>query len=290
MVKRGKKKSVKKTTKKNKVSKKKISPTSRLKKTRRKKRVIKKIVDSSKNVLRRAGIIKKVPRAGSGIPSFDNMTEKGFERDSINLIVGGSGSGKSIFALQFLMEGLKRGETGLYVTFEERKDEFYKNMKKFGWDLEKAEKSGKFIFLEYSPEKVKMMLDEGGGTIESLVLRYKIQRMVIDSITSFSLLFDDPLSKRQANLGLFDIISKWECTTLLTVQDDPSKVKGGNISTIEFEADSITLLYFTKIKGKRQRFIEILKMRGTKHSKETRIFEISPRGIKIGRRAIIKNL
>jgi len=237
-------------------------------------KVINKIVKDSKGILRQTGIIKKLPRAGTGIHGFDKLIEGGFERESINLVVGGSGSGKSIFAIQFLMEGIRKGETVLYVTFEEKKIEVFRHMKKMGWDLERLEKSGKFIFLEYSPEKVKMTLDEGGGTIESMVLRHKITRMVMDSITSFSLLFDDPLSKKQANLGLFDIINKWKTTTLLTVQQDPLRGKGDELSSIEFEVDSITLLYFTKIKGKRQRYLEVLKMRGTNHSKQTYTFEI----------------
>jgi circadian clock protein KaiC len=219
-------------------------------------------------------------RTPSGIPHFDQMTKGGFEKESINLVAGGSGSGKTIFAIQFLLEGIRRGETVLYVTFEEKKEDFYENMNKFRWDLEKAENAGKFIFMEYSPEKVKMMLDEGGGAIETTVLKYKVTRLVIDSITSFSLLFEDELAKRQAILGLFDIIRKWNCTTLLTVQHNPSDTDNRGISSAEFEADSITLLYFVKIKSTRKRFIEVLKMRGTDHSKDIHSFSIK-KGIEI---------
>ena len=94
-------------------------------------------------------------------------------------------------------------------------------MKELGYDLAKAEKSGKFTFLEYSPEKVKMMLDEGGGSVESTVYKNKVTRLVIDSLTSFALLFDKEKEKRQAVLNFFDILRKWNCTTLLTVQYDP---------------------------------------------------------------------
>ena len=114
----------------------------------------------------------------------------------------------------------------------------------FGWDLERYEKDGKFVFLEYSPEKVKMMLEEGGGTIENIVLKSKIKRIVIDSITSFSLLFDDELSKRQAALALFDIIRKWNCTSLLTLQENPGGKKNQPFSSLEFEADSILFLFY----------------------------------------------
>ena len=76
--------------------------------------------------------------------NLDRITEGGFEKNSTNLIVGGSGNGKSIFAIQFLIEGLKLGESVLYIAFEEKKKDFYTNMLGLGWDLEKYEKSGKF--------------------------------------------------------------------------------------------------------------------------------------------------
>ena len=127
----------------------------------------------------------KQKRIPTGISNFDKMIEGGFEEYTTNLLVGSSGSGKTIFSVQFLVEGMKRGEKCLYITFEENKLQFYRNMKRFGWDLEAYEKKGLFYFLEYKPGKVKTMLEEGGGTIESIVLKNKISRIVIDSITSF---------------------------------------------------------------------------------------------------------
>ncbi len=222
----------------------------------------------------------QIARIPSGIKGFDKLIEGGIEKDSINLVVGDSGSGKSIFSMQFLVEGLKRGEKCLFVTFEEKKKEVYEDMARFGWDLEKYEKEGKFFFLEYNPEKVKMMIEEGGGEIESLVLKQKISRLVIDSITSFSLLFEDELEKREAALTLFDLIKRWGITTILTLQENPIERKSGS-SPIEFEADSIILLYFIKKGNKRERFIEIYKMRGTDHSTETHKMEITEKGIEI---------
>ena len=227
---------------------------------------------------RRAGSDRIV----SGIKNFDSLVEGGFEKNSVNLVVGGSGSGKTIFAVQFLVEGIKSGENVLYITFEENKKEFYANMSRFDWDLEKYEKESKFFFLEYSPEKVMTMLEEGGGAIEAIVIKNKIGRIVIDSITSFALLFNEELDKREAALVLFDMIRKWNCTSLLTLQEEPTNRNEGYSVSLEFEADSIILLYFTKIKGERKRFIEVLKMRGTKHSTKTYPLEITEDGVELG--------
>lgn len=252
---------MRKKTKRGKVKKVKKKTSKKAKKIKKKKRISKKV--------------KKVEeRESTGIEGFDRLIEGGFEKGSINMVVGDSGSGKTIFAMQFLIEGLRRGEKCLFVTFEEKKEEFYSNMLDFGWNLTDYEKQGKFFFLEYNPEKVKTMIEEGGGEIESLVLKHKISRLVIDSITSFALLFEEELEKREAALALFDIIRKWDVTSMLTLQEDPKK-REGESSSLEFEVDSIILLYFIRQKKERQRFIEVLKMRSTKHSRQIHALEIS---------------
>jgi len=220
-------------------------------------------------------------RVATGIKNFDSLIEGGFEKNSTNLIVGSSGSGKTIFAVEFLIEGMKKGENCMYITFEEGKEEFYSNMLDFGWDLTKYEKEEKFFFLEYTPEKVRTMLEEGGGTIESVVLTKKIKRIVIDSITSFELLFEKELEKRESALSLFNMLSKWDCTALLTYEGTPAPEKKVTSRVLDFESDSIILLYFIREKKQRNRYLEVLKMRGTKHSLSIFPFTIEKEGIAV---------
>jgi len=253
-----------------------------------KKKVIKKTAERKypiiKNIVSKTKLPKGPIRIPTGITNFDSLIEGGFEKDSTNLLVGSSGAGKSIFAVQFLIEGIKKGEKCLYITFEEKKQEFYSNMADFGWNLTELEKQGKFIFLEYTPEKVKTMLEEGGGIIESIVLNKGIKRIVIDSVTSFELLFEQDIEKREAALELFNMLRKWGCTALLTYEEEPA---GGNklsSHTLEFEVDSIILLYFVRGKKERNRYIEILKMRGTKHSRNVYPLSIEKSGVVIGKK------
>jgi len=214
----------------------------------------------------RAGKAKKSQtrvRVSTGIHGLDSFIQGGFKQGSINLIEGGPGSGKTIFATQFLLEGLKKGEPVAYVTFEVMKDKFYENMKIFGWDLEKYEEKGLFHFLAYTPEQIKKILLEGGGTIDTLVHQKKIKRLVIDSITSFALLYANELAKKEAALTLFNVINTWACTALLTAQEEGSKEHGELVSAaLDFEVDGIVLLYHRKKKNQRFRGLEILKMRG----------------------------
>ncbi|HLD42368.1 MAG TPA: ATPase domain-containing protein [Candidatus Nanoarchaeia archaeon] len=220
-----------------------------------------------------------MPRVSSGISKLDTLLQGGFQKNSINLVAGTAGSGKSIFAIQFLVEGFKKGESGIYITFEEKKEKVYESMLEFGWDLAKYEKEGKFSFLEYTPEQVKKVLVEGGGIIEHIIEKMKAKRLVIDSITSFVLLYEDELTKKEAALALFELINKWDCTAVLTSQ--------GNVTdesvtaAMEFEVDGIIFLYHRKQKGVRNRALEVIKMRGTKIPDKTFPFDITKEGIEV---------
>jgi len=243
--------------------------------------------ESSGSIFKNMGAVRKIPdkivRIPTGISQFDKIIQGGFEKNSINLLVGETGSGKSIIGMQFLMDGIKKGEKCLYITFEETKKSFYLNMKELGWDLEEYEKKGDFYFLDYTPRKVNTMLEEGGGIIENIVLNRKISRIVIDSITSFILLFDNEIEKREAVLSLFNLLKKWDCTTIVSHEGDPLKDESG-LRILEFATDSIILLYFLRKGPDRDRFLEVLKMKGTDHSKKVYPVSIGKKGVSLSSR------
>ena len=233
---------------------------------------------------------KKSTKISTGVDGLDKITEGGFEKNSTNLIIGNTGAGKSIFGIQFLIEGIKNGEKGLYITFEEKKEDFYKNMLNLGFDLEEYEKKEQFFFLEYTPGKVKTMLEEGGGIIESIVLRRKISRVVIDSMSSFELLFENDLEKRESELTLFSMLRKWNCTTIITYEQEPTRNIKLESRVLEFESDSLILLYFVRQKEQRERYLEVLKMKGTNHSKGIHNFQIEKKGIKLNTKNFSKEI
>ncbi len=222
------------------------------------------------------------------IPGFDELIKGGFKRNSVNLIAGNAGTGKTIFAAQFLINGaIKKKEPGIYITFEEKKDKFYQDMACLGYDLQKLEDEGLFVYLEYTPEQVRNVLIEGGGVIDSIIEKIKAKRLVIDSITSFSLLYEDELSKKEAALSLFELINKWGCTALLTSQNEMEREDYVKVS-LEFEVDSVILLYHMRVKGERIRAIEIMKMRRTQHSEKTFEITIDGKGMKINKNKVLR--
>ena len=226
--------------------------------------------------------LNKIERVRSNIEGLDPLIEGGVIKGSTNIVVGSSGSGKSIFAAQFLVGGLKKGEKCLYVNFEEKKEDFYNNMLEFGWDLKEYEIKGLFFYLEYAPVKVKGLLDEGGGMIESIILKNNISRLVFDNLASFFSLFRNNADKKEAYISLFNMIKSWKCTTVLTYEEELKDEKYSE--PMGLECDSVIALYYVMKDKERERFIEILKMRGTDHSNKMYKFEIKYSGISIGKK------
>ncbi|MEM4756360.1 MAG: ATPase domain-containing protein [Candidatus Woesearchaeota archaeon] len=219
-------------------------------------------------------------RVPTGIPGFDELIEGGIKLHNTILIEGGAGTGKSIFAVQFLYNGIEQfNENGVYISFEEEREDFYSNMRRFGWDLEKLEQEKKFLFLRYFPEQVEKVLASGGGIIHDAIDAIKAKRLVIDSITAFTLLHNDELTKRESLLTLFRLIKKWGCTALVIGQPEITDPNSQPFNLLEFECDGVIRLYHHLEHNIRQRTIEVYKMRGTKHAEKTFSLEITAKGI-----------
>jgi len=228
---------------------------------------------------------KRIP---SGIPGFDKLVKGGFKEKSVNLVCGPAGSGKSIFAMQFLINGVKNfNEKATYITFEEDKKNVYNNMLNFGWNLKKLEKKGRFTFLQYAPEIVRELIAQGeSGSFGQAIQNRDNKRLVIDSISSFSLLYEKEYERRRACVELFELVRNWGFTALLTAEDE--LVTDSTISTeLDFEADSMIFLYNFKAKEKRKRAMEVYKMRGTNHAKSVYGFNIKKKGIVVNPKDVV---
>jgi KaiC/GvpD/RAD55 family RecA-like ATPase len=213
-----------------------------------------------------------------GIPGFDQLIEGGFEEGSINIIAGESGTGKTVFSIQFLYEGAKNGEPGMYISFEEKKTSIFKHMKRFNIDLEKLEKEKKIFFYEYSPKEIEKFIKEG-GSIEKVIREHKIKRLVIDSITSYISLYPTEAERRKALVDLIDLLRKWNITSILISEAETSNTEVRTRFGIEYLADSLISIYSIRKGDVREMAIEIIKMRGTDHSRKIIPMKITKEGI-----------
>ena len=229
--------------------------------------------------------ISGMKRITTGISGLDPLLLGGYPEKSVNLLNGPPGAGKTIFAMQFLIEGAKKGEPGIYITFQENKDTLIQEMKEFGWDIERLESEKKLLIFESTPEQVEKLMKEGSGIIQDVADSIHAKRLVMDSLSTVIMLYKEGLKKRKIILQLLKKLRQWSCTSLL-IDEGSYKEDRLTISTEEFEAefevDGIIKMAYDKEQGKgRERSMEILKMRATKHPNTSLPIKIDDDGISI---------
>lgn len=224
--------------------------------------------DDKKFVVERVNEGNDTSRVKTGINGFDELIEGGFERESIVLVVGASGTGKTLLSLQFLYRGaLEYNESAVFISFEEDRESIRKHTAQFGWDFEKLEAENKFRLLEFKPHQVTKILEEGGGQIRDALAEVHAKRVVVDSITAYGLLFRDEYKRREKILEFFNLLRRWGVTSLVIAEDSPEDVEKEE-GSIGFISDAIISLYYAhdEERGIRIHSLEVLKMRGTKHT------------------------
>jgi len=245
----------------------------------------------AKNDKQKTGItsnahVKKVP---SGIESFEVISEGGIPKGRTTLVSGTSGSGKTLFAIEFLWRGITQfKENGVFVTFEETPTDIKKNVKSLGWSLDIKEHQKKFAFVDASPSLDEDMGTTGeyefGGLIARIVHAAKkvnAKRVSIDSVSALFPRYKDPGIVRRELFKLAASLKKIGLTTILTSErlDDYGEIARFGVE--EFVSDNVIILRNVTSDETRRRTVEILKFRGTTHQKGEYPFTITSTGIKV---------
>ena len=227
-------------------------------------------------------------RAQTGIIGLDPVIQGGFRRLSTTLVAGGPGSGKTIFAMQYLINGIQQfNETGVYITFDKTKEELFALFSNFGFDLEALEKEKKLSILRFTPEQVSKIIDAGGGSLRDSIDAIHASRIVIDSISDLLMLYNGDMAKRRACVDLFDMFVKLKTTTLVVAEQEVNPLKHVS-NVLEYQVDGVILLYNERAGDVRQRALEIFKMRGTKHAGRIFPMRITDTGIIINSAGVVK--
>ena len=212
------------------------------------------------------GVDTEVAKVKSGVPGLDQMLKGGFPQGSVVLVAGESGAGKSTFGMQFLYSGATQyKEAGMLISFEETKEDISKNMSAFGWDLDGVERSKKIVVLEYPPQEVGHFMAQE-VIIHDAIEEYGVKRVVIDSITTFALLYETEHKQREEVLKLVNKLKRWGCTVIMTSEVE-EEAKGDIKARFGLETicDGVVYLYNNRKGSARARELEIYKMRGTAH-------------------------
>jgi circadian clock protein KaiC len=213
-------------------------------------------------------------RVSLGVPGLDEMAQSGVLSATSTLVAGSAGTGKTLLCLHFLLEGIRKGEPGLLITFQETPSMLRAFARGFGWDLEQLEAEGLLHLLYSSP--VEMGVDEHAHTIRRTIAETGARRVAMDSLKDIELATPDKVRYKDYIYSLVNDFRRQGITSLLT--SEIAEMFGTFIVSeygISFVADNVVLLRYVEMEGRVARAISVLKMRGSDHDKSVREFQIT---------------
>ena len=220
----------------------------------------------------------------TGIPGFDLISNGGLPKSRTTLVAGTAGSSKTVFASQFLAEGITQaGQNGVFATFEESPEDICKNMAGFGWEMAKWEAEGKLAFVDASPQPGEEFIVVGDYDLGALLARIEhavnkvgAKRLSMDSLGAIFTQFADSATVRSELFRIASSLKQMNVTSVLTAERVQEYGEIARFGVEEFVADNVIILRNVLVEEKRRRTIEILKYRGTAHQKGEYPFTIIP--------------
>jgi circadian clock protein KaiC len=222
-------------------------------------------------------------RVITGIANLDEMLDGGFVPQSAILLRGAPGTGKTTFGLQYLLEGVRRGEAGLFISFEEFPQSLYRDAASLGWDLAQVEQSGGLRMIFTSPKVLQQSLATPDSNIVRLIHQFDIRRVVVDSLTHFTQVIADNHELRRAYHQIISAFRREGVTTLYLGEEMRSDYTNQERGRLSFVVDTLVMLRYLEIDSAIQRAIVILKMRSSTHDTAIHSYTIGPDGIVVGK-------
>jgi circadian clock protein KaiC len=220
-------------------------------------------------------------RMGLGVAGIDAMVGGGLPVGSATLVAGPSGAGKTVLGLQFVAEGIRRGDRCLYLSFQQSAAQLIARGEAFGWPYREAVASGQLEIRHLDP--VEISLDVVGADLRKAATEaHAVQRVVVDSLAELepaargTARFPDFLS---ALTGLFASVG---ATTLLTSETSAFFGPGFELSHgLAFVADNVILFRYAELESEVRRALAIIKMRDGDHVRDIVEVEIDREGLSV---------
>jgi len=236
-------------------------------------------------------------RVKTGVDGLDNLIEGGLPRDTVTLVSGPPGSGKTILCLQFLSKGLESGDKCLFLTMDKKAGGLITQARELGFDFQSAVENGKlkFVFLDINKKFVYDVMTKE-------ILSGGYNRVVLDSVTplsempiyvekteltdTISFITSDDFSsavggipRRMHLYYIMNLLDIAHCTSVITSELPFGSFDLSRDGFSEFLVDGIILLNFDPTMDKRK--ISVMKMRSTQHTLRPRDIKIGEGGIKL---------
>ncbi|HUP47113.1 MAG TPA: ATPase domain-containing protein [Thermoanaerobaculia bacterium] len=209
---------------------------------------------------------------GGGIPSGYSV-----------LVAGPSGSGKSVLATQFIMAGVRHGEPGILAVFEKRPNE-YSQTPPGGRVFEQMVQQGKVGVIHSRP--LDLSIDETLHELVEEIHRMKARRLVVDSLSGFELALAPTFRQdfRESLYRMVAVLTGMGITMMMTaeLEDEYTTLRFSPHGTA-FLTDVIIMQRYTELDARLQRVMAVVKVRGSAHDKDLRLFEITEAGMVVGK-------
>jgi circadian clock protein KaiC len=208
-------------------------------------------------------------KARTGIEGFDEITNGGLPRGRVTLLEGGPGSGKTIMALQALVNGARLdGEPGIFVAFEESSVRIATNAGKFGWDLAALQKKKLFILDAQPAHDVFQSgtFDLSGmlAALEAKAQEIKAKRIVFDAIDVVLAMLNDPVAVRREVYRVHEWLLAHQFTAIITAKTGGYEGHTApELGFMQFMVDCAVILNHEVVQGVSQRNLRVVKYRGS---------------------------
>lgn len=209
-------------------------------------------------------------RIPSGIIGLDEIIEGGFRDRTVTVILGASGTGKSTFAMQYILQGLDRGEQGLYITLDVMPEQMIRESILWGWERIQDYVDEQLFFFATKGSDFKNIIDDQLPRLVEARKQYATPtRIVIDPLTPIIWAEEDKSVQRELINKLFTLLKEIGCVVATVEEYTEQPVPAGrDVSIPLFLSDGAIRLQYQPIGGAFNRTLEIVKMRGTRHGEE----------------------
>ena len=220
-------------------------------------------------------------RAAFGVSELDALLDGGLPVGTTTMLAGSMGIGKTVFSLQFALDGVGKGEKTLFVAFVEEPGVLITRARRIGLDVRPFIASGALQLLYQPP--TEMEADSLVDRILAGIARLGARRLVIDGLGALELSVAD-VDRREIFFGAFSTrLRLGGVTTLFT--KEVTKIAGTELdfssTPIAILGENLLLLRFVELRGRIHRILSVLKMRDSKYQSDLREFEITDRGIRV---------
>jgi circadian clock protein KaiC len=224
---------------------------------------------------------RDVRHTTTGVPGLDSMLAGGFPTGSATLLAGPTGSGKTTMAIQFIVEGLRRGEGGLLVNFQENPTQLAHQMEEIGGPLDQDARA-RLKLLYYSA--VELSIDRIVVSIFQTLRQGGIRRVVIDAIGDLAIAASDNTRMHDYLYALVQHFAVMGVSSILTLETDPPQMAiDEGLGRLSHMTDNIVFLEVRPRDGVFGRTVRIAKARGVAHDLQPRALQISAKGLRIDR-------